>query len=82
MSSEQQIKSLNETTHGYCAQVELQFKVKLVFSKDNSLGIPVKEWECYLSFPSAFLSSLYFQTNIALLMAIIGTNFHDSLLLL
>ena len=34
------IKSLNETTHTYCAQVELQFRLKLTSSTVNLLKIP------------------------------------------
>ena len=48
------IKSLNETTHEYCAQVELQFRPKLAFSTHKSFKISVKEWECYPDFPLAF----------------------------
>ena len=39
------IKSFNETTHGYCAQEELQFRLKLAFS--TGFG-HVREWECLL----------------------------------
>ena len=38
-----QIKNLNETTHGYCAQVELQFRPKLTSFTHKSLKIPVKK---------------------------------------
>ena len=50
------IKSLNESTHGYCAQVELQFWPKLTSSTHKSFKIPVKKSECYPRFPPAFLS--------------------------
>ena len=36
-------QSLNETTHGYCAQVELQFRPNLVSSTHKSFNIRVKE---------------------------------------
>ena len=35
------IKSVNETTHRYCAQVELQFRPKLPSSTHKSFKIPV-----------------------------------------
>ena len=58
------IKSLNEMTHEYCAQVELQFRPKLASSTHKSFKISVKEWECYPRFPSDFLiSALNFRTK-------------------
>ena len=35
--------SLNGTTHGYCTQVELQFRPKLTSSTHKSFKIPVKK---------------------------------------
>ena len=45
------IKSLNETIQGFCAQNN----AKLLTFTCNSFKIPVKEWDYYPSFPSAFL---------------------------
>ena len=54
------IESLNETSHGYCVQVELQFRTKLASSTHKPFKIPAKDPR----FPSAFLSSaLNFRTN-------------------
>ena len=41
-NKEKKIKSLNETTRGYCAQEELQFRPKLTSSTHKSFNIPVK----------------------------------------
>ena len=60
------IKSLNETAHGYCEQVELQLRPKLASSTHKSLKILVKERECIIpDFPLIiFLSSaLNFRTK-------------------